>query len=313
MARARARGEGDRALVSPRDWEELVELRMREYTLSTADVCRLLSCSRDFVGRYVKPNVRHLYVQAGFPTTDDNGDVRAGRDGRKATAIPWSKVLALTVARRLGEEGGAVEAASLWFSAPGFAEAVRSHEVVEARTRVVPLLDYMTPEGERAWRRAEEDFAEREREIDRRMAEAAGLGPWAFLGPMMQEAALRREREEKLLACLDEDGLALARARVSSGKRTDAPFVRLDGPLPPPRAEEDWQTVSDMRGYAGTNEQVARACFDRGMLRVTLALPDAAGRVGRKVYWVPDPSARPVPDSMIPAVVAYGAWARVRR
>lgn len=234
-----------------RTWAEVIEALRHDYTLTIRDVCQLLKASRPWVNRYIRPHVESIYLNSG-----KRGDYSVGPN--------WVRMASQELERDMTE--------STWLHQKQLYELLaRSIVSVTKQTKSVPLVYLMDPsvrdqyiqERDEIIKRAE--AAKTDKEFARLEAEFATL-PGKFI---------------------DEDGLELLGHHCAITQR--GKVDRVDVPYPGEMNPALWQAAHDLKTYGDTDEDIYRRLFRDGCIRLELAIPDADGVVGQKIYYVPDP------------------------
>ena len=90
-----------------------------------------------------------------------------------------------------------------------------------------------------------------------------------------------------LFRSLDQTGMALYLTNCSVTQRGKA--ERVDVAYPGEFDPTRWIAAHDIKDYGDTDESVYRYLFRRGCIRIEIAVPDAKGEVGSKIYYIEDP------------------------
>lgn len=259
-----------------RTWLETIYDLQHDYTVSIRDVCRLLKASRSWVNRYIRPHVDAIYLNSG-----KRGDFAVGPN--------WVRMAAKALGRDDMTE-------STWLNKGQLTELLgRSIVSVTKQTKSVPLVYLMDPavraqyilERDKLLRCAE--LAKTDAEFSKIEAEFASL-PSKFI---------------------DRDGQILAETRCAITKRGDV--ERVDVPYPEGLPPDKWEAAHDLKDYGDTDEDVYRQLFRQGYIRIEIAIPDATGVVGQKIYYIQDPD--PIKDEWDDRllIVPERAWQEYRR
>ena len=258
-----------------RTWLEAIYDLQRDYTLSIRDVCRILKASRSWVNRYIRPHVDAIYLNSG-----KRGDFSVGPN--------WVRMAAKALDREDMTESTWLHKGQLY----GLLE--RAVVSVTKQTKGVPLVYLMDP--------AVREQYIKERDVLIRRAELAKSDE-EFAKIEAAFAALPAK-------FIDKEGQDLAEARCSITKRGDV--ERIEVAYPGEFNPEIWVAAHDIKDYGDTDEDVYRRLFRGGYIRIELAIPDADGVIGQKIFYIPDPE--PIQDEWDDRVliVPETAWLKYR-
>lgn len=237
-----------------RTWLETLDLLRDEYVISIRDACEILKASRTWVNRYVKPHVRSIYL---------NSNRRYGK--QMAGKLNWVAVAARELDREMTE--------SVWLSKTDFFDLLsRSVVSVTKQTKRVPATALMAKND------AETYLTRREALLTR------------LSNPKLTDEeyeAVAAEFAENEVCHLGEKERELIGHRCGVAKRGSVPReeVSFPGGIDPMR----WIAPHDIKGYGDTDEDVYRRFFRGGYYRVELAMADADGVPGSKIFYLEDP------------------------
>lgn len=233
-------------------WDSLIMALKDTYTTSFKDVCKMLKASRAWINRYVRPNVKSVYI-----SNNRRGDANKGVD--------WVRLASIELGKEMTE--------SIWFDTGDLIAFITESIVsVTKQTKSVPLDYLMTSEQAKAYIK-ELDFLNNE--IQR-------------VKSLRERSLLIKQRDTCHLKYLPEDNATkeLLQQKMSVTKRTKA--VAVSVPLPD-RAYEDWVAPHDLKDYGDVDETIYRQFFKSGYLRVEMNMCDQDGCIGKKVYYLADP------------------------
>lgn len=234
------------------NWQDLLTALEYSYTISFKDVCEILKASRTWVNRYIRPNVKTLYI-----SNNKRGDGIAGAN--------WVKLAAMALNREDMTE-------SIWFHRQDFYDFICSSIVsVTKQTKKVPYTYLMEPAAITA-------FVDHRRALREEIKHADN--------PIWQ-LALYRTYNNLYREYLSEDAKQLLPFVASPTARTKAPAI--DTQLPE-NFMEKWFAIHDIKNYGDAEETLYRDLFKNGAIRIELQVPDENGYIGRKVFYMDDPN-----------------------
>lgn len=233
------------------NWQEMLTALEHTYTISFKEVCELLKASRAWVNRYIRPNVKTLYI-----SNNKRGDSVAGAN--------WVKLAAMALKRE-----GMTE--SIWFHRQDFNDFINSCIVsVTKQTKKVPYTYLMEPAAITAF--VEHRSIIRE-EIKNEENPFKQMVLYNTYNNIYREYV--SEESKKLLPFI-----------TSATARTKAPAI--DTTLPADYMET-WYAIHDIKNYGDAEETIYRELFKKGAIRIELQLPDEDGFIGRKIFYIDDP------------------------
>lgn len=236
-------------------WKDLIDALDTIYTISFKDACRILRASRPWANQYIKP-----FVPSVFINSSQRGDASSGK-------VNWVRMAAMQLDRPDMTE-------SVWFDADAF-QAFIEQSIVSCtkQTKSVPLTYFMAAD------RIDEFVTKRE---DLRKEIKAAGSPIAIAKLSMEYAMLPYEFFDQKDAAVKQ----LLDNQVRITERTKAPAT----PVPlPANFMENWEAPHDLKDYGDADETIYRQLFRSGAIRIELQLQDDAGKIGTKVFYVPDP------------------------
>lgn len=250
-------------------WDELINALKHDYTSSLKDVCKMLKISRSTLDSYIRPHVKYVYL---------NNNIRS----EHSKGINWVQMAALELERDMTE--------SIWFHTDELKEYILSCiSSVTKRSKSVPVSFFMTNKNLM-------DYQNELLDYDQKIRQEKNI----FI-----RSALYRERNVcyKKYIYKDAATLTLFENQMSVSKRTLATHV--DVPLPDiPIC--DWIAPHDIKEYGDSDETIHRMFFREGYIKIELKMPDINGKLGHKVYYVPDPE--PINDSAEKLIFSEEAW-----
>ena len=256
-------------LVTFDTWEQLINALKYEYTTSLKDVCKMLKISRGSLDTYIRPHVNYVYL---------NNNIRS----EHSKGIDWVRMAALELEKNMTE--------SIWFHTDDLKNYIKSCiSSVTKRSKSVPVSFFMT-------NKKLHDYQYELAEYDRRIMETKNV---------MARASLYRERCQcyKKYIYKDDATIELFKNQMSVGKRTLASYI----PVPLPDVEIcDWIAPHDIKNYGDSDETVHRMFFREGYIKIDLKMIDGDGKLGNKVYYVPDPN--PIKGDTDKLIFSEEAW-----
>lgn len=235
-------------------WSEFIEALDKTYTTSFKDACKILRASRGWVNQYVKPFVRSVYI-----SNNRRGDIRTGK-------INWVALAAIQLKRPNMTE-------SIWFHTDDFQAYLTDHVIsCTKQTKRIPMT-YLMPIDQ------VEEFVRQRVEITEKLRHAKF--PFEISKLSAQYAML-----PELFYRDDPVTQRLLEHEVKVTERTKVPAISV--PLPNNYIEY-WDALHDMKDYGDADETLYRHLFRNGYIRIELQLPDLKGKVGKKIFYVPDP------------------------
>ena len=255
-----------------RTWNELIDDLKNDYTLSIKDVCKLLKASRGWVSKYILPHVDTIYLNSRI------------RDGKHMIGVDWVKMVAKKIGREMSE--------STWINKREFEDLIaRSIVSITKQTKSVPVTVLMKPEMVDTY------FAEFEDLLAAADAE----------GDINKKYVLWAAAQDVHYKYIDDRAAELLKHKCKLTERGKVERVPVDFPADATIA--DFVAPHDIKDYGDTDEEVFRGFFRDGYIRVELAVPDADGVVGSKVYYLPDPQTlKPLRSDEKIFVVSEAAW-----
>jgi len=228
---------------------------METYDTRIAEICEALKVRRGWVDAHVRPYVRHVYLMPY-----------------------WSQIVAQQLDRTDMRGGG------LYYHTGEIDEIVQGARVLR-RSRVIDPASYMPERARVRLERAEHDLAELAVSGDASEAEVRA----AIRGAKAALVAAQEQVEDDLAEAV------IAAHRDAIHHRGRYHWRPYGDPAPTSLAdlaERGATTATVMAGWGGTAEESAREIWQKGMVRVEIAMPDGTVRA----MVMPDPAPEPVRD-----------------
>lgn len=244
-----------------RTWPQVLSALEYTHTMSVRDICQKMKASRSWCNRYVLPHVDQIYL---------NSNIRYNKQA--ALKVNWVQEASIALNRDYMKD-------SIWCSAADF-EALIERSIIGAtrQTRKLPLE--LLLKDPLAYKARHEELKEK---MDAAMAEARRSRKRADI---QESLRLQKEYRNLYFQFLNETGEKLLQNPPRVAERGKVPRVNYDGKIP---EMDEWVAPHDLKGYGDTDEMIYRQLFSAGQIRIELAIPDADGVVGEKIYYVADP------------------------
>lgn len=244
-------------------WHELIDALRTDYTLSLHDICRTMRASRRWVNQYIRPFIRNTYIR-----NNQRGDHREG--------LNWLSL----VAKQIGRDPSLMTDL-IWFHRADFEAYITQNIVsVTQQTKGIPVTYFMSANA------ASDYVSERTKMIESfRNGTYTGaqdfwityeLLHWKYIDKRLQTPALK----------------LLFASAIPLTKRTQTPRIAVDLPE---NYLSNWKAISDIKDYGDTDEIVFRSLYKYGNIRIEVCLPDEAGQLSNKVFYMDDPDALECP------------------
>ena len=253
------------------NWQDMLTALEYTYTLSFRDACKILKASRAWVNRYIRPNVKTLYI-----SNNKRGD--------SVTGANWVKLAGLALNRE-----GMTE--SIWFHRQDFYDFIRSSIFsVTKQTKRVPYTFLMEPAAITAF-------------VDHRHAIREEI---RNTENPLQQILLYRTYNNLYRDYVSDVAKKLLPFIASPTDRSKAPAT--DVALPEGFLEK-WFAIHDIKKYGDAEETIYRELFKDGAIRIELHVPDEEGIIGRKIFYVDDPDPVKAPHAEEGALcIREDAW-----
>ena len=250
-------------------WDLMINALKYDYTTSLRNVCQLLKASRNWVNQYIRPFVKHVYL---------NSNMR----NNSFTGINWVRVAAYELQRDMTE--------NIWFHTDELKEYIYSSiNKVTKQTKSVPVTFFMTEANSIKYKNK---LVEYNKEIDNTKN-------------IRERGLLIQKRDNCYLEYIYKDPYtkSLFNNKMNVGKRTLATPLEVNLPN---RPIEAWVAPHDLKKYGDTDEKIYREFFRDGHIKIELLFPDTNGSIGRKVYYLPDPE--PLIDNAASIIFSEIDW-----
>ena len=261
-----------------RTWKETLHLLDTEYTTSIKDVCQTLKTSREWVNRYIRPHARTIYVNTN------------NYDSDKKRKTNYLFVASKTIGKEL--------VGSTWMHT-GDVNNLLLQSIVSCtkQTKYIDVACLMT-------RSDAQDYCRKYKVLLDDMKHSV-LFPHRF-------AELYKKSISLHLEYLDADAQELLKNQCSVTERTkvdriDVAYPRHTNP------QFGWIAIHDIKEYGDTDEAVYRKLFREGAIRIELAVPDANGICGQKVYYIEDPSPMKCEEHSFFCTVPEADWLKYKK
>ena len=261
-----------------RTWAEVLAALQETHTMSIRDVCMMLKTSRPWVNKHIKPHVDAVYLNS-----NRRGDLQTGRN--------WVRLAAAVLDKEMTE--------STWLHTEQLMGLLKQSVVsCTKQTKRLPVSYLIEGQGRK------EEYCRRRTELLERANNLARK-----LSPEAQEECIElfQKADQLHLEYVDEAAKELLKNPCSVTAR--GKVERIDVEYPGEFNPADWVAPHDIKNYGDTDEAIYRAFFRAGSIRIELAIPDEAGEVGFKVYYIQDPEQLPSGgegDKIV--VVSEAAW-----
>lgn len=236
-------------------FDQLANAMRTTYKTSYKDACKIMMCSRNWVGKYIRPFVPCVYLI-----------------NNKGNSSAMSQALRLT---------GTEE--SVWFDSRKFEEYVLNSVTRCCKRSKKVHASLLIPED------LQEMYYEKRAIFDIRIIMISEK-PVLSIEDSKEIKKIEREKN-KLRESMyyPEIRDIIHNSCVKSYRRTEAEWV--DVPLPGEAIMHNWQAVHDRKDYGDNDETIYREFFSRGMIKIETAFVDVDGVIPDKgkVYYVYDP------------------------
>lgn len=235
------------------NWEDMLCNLRYVYTISFKDACKRLKASRSWINRYIRPNVRCLYLSNMSQT-----------DGKTKN---WVAIASMMLKKPMTEK--------IWFKNKDFMEFLNScvHSMTR-QTRQIPVSLLMTEDDVKKYYR-KLDKLKKEMELEEDV-----------LRKLKIQAEINKCHEDFLKA--DENTMNLYQNRLfANSKRSAVPHVPVED-IKIENVILEWVAPHELKDYGDTDELVYRHFFENGYIKIVLHIPDIDGVIGEKTFYVRD-------------------------
>lgn len=245
-----------------RSWEQVLLDLSTTHTTSLIDICQQLKASRTWVSQYVMPHLDTIYL---------NNNIRYGQGSSQGAN--WVKIAAIQLEKEDMTE-------SVWCNTKDFTDLIaKSIQSFTQQTKQIPFELLLT------------DVSKFQEEYDKLMQDYMEVKTKAKKSKDVSDAfqltKFATYFEQLYKRMLTTQGKQIYQNLPNITKRGD--LERISIPYANIPEISEWIAPHDIKEYGQTDELIYRNFCKNAYARIELCI-ETNGKIGRKVYYVPDPN-----------------------